>query len=183
MADGLKRQACAAIIVGNCRRPRCGEAGPVHQVPDDNRADAAGEGDRRLHLDDTPINEASGAISPPDTTLASQRNVVLVGGTGTGKTHLAIAIARACIRSGARRASSTPPTRQPPGTESQGRAASLREHLALRPRRADELGYLPFAQPEGSCSSIRSKPRDPRRSSSPTNLAFGNGLRSSATRR
>jgi DNA replication protein DnaC len=27
---------------------------------------------------------------------------VLVGGTGTGKTHLAIAIARSCIRSGAR---------------------------------------------------------------------------------
>ncbi len=32
--------------------------------------------------------------------LAHQRNVVLVGGTGTGKTHLAIAIARACIRDG-----------------------------------------------------------------------------------
>ncbi|MGY0794725.1 ATP-binding protein, partial [Azospirillum argentinense] len=30
--------------------------------------------------------------------LAQQRNVVLVGGTGTGKTHLAVAIARACIR-------------------------------------------------------------------------------------
>ena len=34
--------------------------------------------------------------------LAHERNVVLVGGAGTGKTHLAIAIARACIRSGAR---------------------------------------------------------------------------------
>ena len=34
--------------------------------------------------------------------LASQRNVVLIGGTGTGKSHLAIAIARACIRGGAR---------------------------------------------------------------------------------
>jgi DNA replication protein DnaC len=30
------------------------------------------------------------------------RNVVLVGGTGTAKTHAAIAIARACIRRGAR---------------------------------------------------------------------------------
>ena len=29
-------------------------------------------------------------------------NAVLVGGTGTGKTHLAIAIARSCIRSGVR---------------------------------------------------------------------------------
>ena len=31
-----------------------------------------------------------------------QRNIVLVGGTGTGKTHLAVAIARSCIRKGAR---------------------------------------------------------------------------------
>jgi len=31
--------------------------------------------------------------------IALQRNAVLVGGTGTGKTHLAIAIARSCIRS------------------------------------------------------------------------------------
>ena len=37
-----------------------------------------------------------------DEFLAHQRNVVLVGGTGTGKIHLAIAIARACIRDGAR---------------------------------------------------------------------------------
>src|SRR6478752_6686855 len=50
----------------------------------------------------TPINEtlvrdlAGGAV------LAQRRNAVLVGGTGTGKTHLAIAIARSCIRSGAR---------------------------------------------------------------------------------
>jgi DNA replication protein DnaC len=34
--------------------------------------------------------------------VADQRNLVLVGGTGTGKSHLAIAIARALIRSGLR---------------------------------------------------------------------------------
>jgi DNA replication protein DnaC len=34
--------------------------------------------------------------------VADQRNAVLIGGTGTGKSHLAIAIARALIRSGAR---------------------------------------------------------------------------------
>ena len=34
--------------------------------------------------------------------VAHQRNLVLVGGTGTGKTHLAIAIARSCIRGGVR---------------------------------------------------------------------------------
>jgi DNA replication protein DnaC len=55
-----------------------------------------------FQFEDTPINNtlvtdlASGAF------IAQQRNVVLIGGTGTGKTHLAIAIARRCIRSGAR---------------------------------------------------------------------------------
>ena len=34
--------------------------------------------------------------------IAHERNVVVIGGTGTGKTHLAIAIARAAIRNGAR---------------------------------------------------------------------------------
>jgi DNA replication protein DnaC len=35
--------------------------------------------------------------------IAQQRNAVLVGGTGTGKIHLAIAIARNCIRFSCRR--------------------------------------------------------------------------------
>lgn len=34
--------------------------------------------------------------------VADQRNVVLIGGIGTGKTHLAIAIARALIQGGTR---------------------------------------------------------------------------------
>lgn len=34
--------------------------------------------------------------------LPGRRNVVLVGGTGTGKTHLAIAIIASVVRAGAR---------------------------------------------------------------------------------
>src|ERR1700685_767600 len=51
---------------------------------------------------DTPINEALVRDLAGGGFIAQQRNVVLVGGTGTGKTHLAIAIARSCIRSGSR---------------------------------------------------------------------------------
>ena len=53
-------------------------------------------------FDGTPINETLVRDLAGGDFLAHQRNVVLVGGTGTGKTHLAIAIARACIRDGAR---------------------------------------------------------------------------------
>ena len=50
----------------------------------------------------TPINETLVHDLAAGDFLAQQRNAVLVGGTGTGKTHLAIAITRSCIRAGAR---------------------------------------------------------------------------------
>ncbi len=50
----------------------------------------------------TPINQTLVNDLAGGGFIAQQRNVVLVGGTGTGKTHLALAIARSCIRSGAR---------------------------------------------------------------------------------
>ena len=53
-------------------------------------------------FDNTPINATLVHDLAGGEFLAYERNVVLVGGTGTGKTHLAIAIVRACIRNGAR---------------------------------------------------------------------------------
>jgi DNA replication protein DnaC len=53
-------------------------------------------------FDGTPVNATLVHDLAAGGFLAQERNVVLVGGTGTGKTHLAIAIARACIRNGAR---------------------------------------------------------------------------------
>src|SRR5580700_832820 len=49
---------------------------------------------------DTLINENLVRDLAGGVFVAQQRNVVLVGGTGTGKTHLAMAIARSCIRAG-----------------------------------------------------------------------------------
>ena len=50
----------------------------------------------------TPINETLVNELAGGGFIAQQRNAVLVGGAGTGKPHLAIAIARSCIRYGAR---------------------------------------------------------------------------------
>ncbi len=50
----------------------------------------------------SPINEGLLRELAIGTFLSQQRNTVLVGGTGTGKSHLAVAIARSCIRAGAR---------------------------------------------------------------------------------
>ena len=55
----------------------------------------------------TPVNEALIRDLASGAFLAEQRNAVLIGGTGTGKSHLAIAIARACIRLRERLVSST----------------------------------------------------------------------------
>src|SRR5271169_6188218 len=44
----------------------------------------------------SPVNEALVRDLAGGGFLAEQRNAVLIGGTGTGKSHLAIAIARGC---------------------------------------------------------------------------------------
>jgi len=100
----------------------------------------------------TPINKTLVGDLATGAFLAEQRNAVLVGGTGTGKSHLAIAIARACIRGGARgrfyivvdlvnRLESE--TRA-------GRQGRLADYLTRMDFVVlDELGYLPFAQTGG----------------------------------
>jgi len=100
----------------------------------------------------TPINEAlvreliSGAF------LAEQRNAVLIGGTGTGKSHLAIAVARACIRGGARGRFYTVVdlVNRLESEARAGRQGRLADYLTrLDFVVLDELGYLPFAQTGG----------------------------------
>ena len=84
--------------------------------------------------------------------VADQLNAVLIGGTGTGKSHLAIAIARALIRSGARgRFFNVVDLVNRLETEhrsgKQGRIADYLTRLDFVV--LDELGYLPFAQAGG----------------------------------
>ena len=56
----------------------------------------------------TPINEELVRSLHDGAFLPGQRNIVLVGGTGTGKTHLAVAITASVVRAGARGRYSTP---------------------------------------------------------------------------
>jgi len=55
----------------------------------------------------TPVNQSLVRELVAGTFVAGYRNVVLVGSTGTGKSHLAIAIARALIPKARAAASST----------------------------------------------------------------------------
>ena len=84
--------------------------------------------------------------------IVDQRNTVLVGGTGTGKSHLAIAIARACIRNGARgRFYIVVDLVNRLETEARGgRQGRLADYLTRMDFVVlDELGYLPFSQSGG----------------------------------
>jgi DNA replication protein DnaC len=105
-----------------------------------------------FHFEGTPINQTLVNDLAGGGFIAQQRNVVLVGGTGTGKSHLAIAVARSCIRSGARgRFYNVVDLVNRLETETRnGRQGRIAEHLTRMDFIVlDELGYLPFAQAGG----------------------------------
>lgn len=100
----------------------------------------------------TPLNETLIRDLAKGDFLQHQRNAVLIGGTGTGKTHLAVAIARACIRNGARGrffnvVDLVNKLDAEARADRQGRTADLLSRLDFVI--LDELGYLPFAQTGG----------------------------------
>ena len=105
-----------------------------------------------LSFDGTPINGALIEQLSTGAFLSDQRNVVLVGGTGTGKSHIAIGIARSIIRAGKKaRFFNVVDLVNRLETEvklgRQGRIADGLTRVDLLV--LDELGYLPFAQSGG----------------------------------
>ncbi|MCB6180178.1 IS21-like element helper ATPase IstB [Rhodobacter sp. Har01] len=153
MAAGIKRQHEPPRIVGDLLQSEIAEKQArsiryqmtIAKLPlakDIDAFDFAG----------TPINEGLVRDLATGGFVADQRNLVLIGGTGTGKTHLAIAIARSLIRSGTRgRFFNVVDLVNRLETETrggkQGRMADYLTRLDFVI--LDELGYLPFAQSGG----------------------------------
>ena len=153
IANGLKRQHPAPQIIGELLKAEIAEkhARSIRYQLGIAKLPLAKDLED-FQFEGTPINQtlvndlASGGF------IAQQRNAVLIGGTGTGKTHMAIAIARSCIRSGARgRFYNVVDLVNRLEIETRnGRQGRIAEHLTRMDFIVlDELGYLPFAQSGG----------------------------------
>jgi len=132
-----------------------------------------------LELGATPINAELVEQLSGGGFLDSQRNVVLIGGTGTGKSHIAIGMARSIIRSGrkARFFNAVDLVNRLETEAKLGRHGRLADGLArVDLVILDELGYLPFC-PIRRPTAVASDSRLYKRASITvtTNLAFPNG--------
>lgn len=153
MAAGIKRQHEPPRIVGDLLQSEIAEkqARSIRYQMTVAKLPLAKDIEE-FDFTDTPINEGLVRELANGSFVTDQRNVVLIGGTGTGKTHLAIAIARALIRSGTRgRFYNVVDLVNRLETETrggkQGRLADYMTRLDFVI--LDELGYLPFAQSGG----------------------------------
>jgi len=101
---------------------------------------------------DTAIDEGKVREIATGTFLEAKRNAIFIGGTGTGKTHLVIAVAAAIVRSHARGRfyNLVDLVNQLEQEKAAGKGGRLAEKLLRYDLVViDELGYLPFSQAGG----------------------------------
>jgi DNA replication protein DnaC len=101
-----------------------------------------------LAFAETPINGELVAQLATGAFLEDKRNIVLIGGTGTGKSHIAIGITRSVIRTGkkARFFNAVDLANKLEAETKLGRAGRTADGLGrVNLVIIDELGYLPFA--------------------------------------
>ena len=143
----------AALRRRSPARRDLGEAGALDQVSDHRLAKLPLAKDiDDFVFKDTPINEALVRDLAGGGFIAQQRNAVFIGGTGTGKSHVVIAIARSCIRAGRRGRFFTTVdlVNQLEAETRAGRQGRIADYLTRMDFVVlDELGYLPFAQSGG----------------------------------
>jgi DNA replication protein DnaC len=100
----------------------------------------------------TPVDEGLVRELATGSFLDGCRNIILIGGTGSGKTHLAVGIASAVIRARARGRffNLVDLVNQLEHEKAAGRSGRLAESLQRRDLVViDELGYLPFSDAGG----------------------------------
>jgi WD40 repeat protein len=106
----------------------------------------------QMSIVDTPVDEGQVRELATGAFLDAKRNAIFIGGTGTGKTHLCIAVASAVIRTRARGRffNLVDLVNQLEQEKAAGRSGRLAEKLLRHDLIViDELGYLPFSQSGG----------------------------------
>jgi DNA replication protein DnaC len=106
----------------------------------------------QFNFTESPVNETQVRHLYDGNFLADHTNIIMIGGTGSGKSHLAVAIARQSIRNGgkARFFNVLDLVNQLEQEKLDSRGGKLADHLVRHDLVIlDELGYLPFSKNGG----------------------------------